>query len=84
VVPFAECLILPGDHAGLSETSFMLHLDKALVDLTQIREVNYRDHEWDDASSPEKATAAKGQQDVQAVIAYLQGKIAAAFSRQAT
>ena len=79
VVPFAESMILEGDHAGISETSFMLHLDSNLVVLTQIREINFREHDWTEASSPVKASAAKGAQDVQAVIAYLQRQIEAAL-----
>lgn len=64
VVPFSECLIMEGDHAGISETSFMLYLDKDLVDMTRISAVNYQDHGWTEQSSPEKASRSKGEQDV--------------------
>jgi creatinine amidohydrolase len=81
VIPFCECLILQGDHAGISETSFMLYLDKNLVDMTRIGRVNYQDHGWREENSPEKASAAKGERDVQAIITYLKGKIEEALGK---
>ena len=81
IVPFAECMILDGDHAGISETSFLLYLDKSLVDMTRIGAVNYREHSWNEGNSPEKATAEKGKQDVAAVIAYLKDKVEKALAK---
>ena len=81
VIPFSECMIVQGDHAGISETSLMLHLNPALVDMTRISEVNYRDHGWKPENSPEKSTARKGEEDTQAVIAHLKAKIDAAMQR---
>ena len=75
VVPFYESMIMEGDHAGISETSFMLYLDKDLVDMTRISDVNYHDHGWQERNSPEKASSCKGEKDVHAVIAHLKGKI---------
>jgi len=82
VIPFSECLIMEGDHAGISETSFMLYLDKNLVDMTRISDVNHRDHGWTEQTSPATASRAKGKQDVQAVITHLQSKIEAALRKE--
>jgi len=79
VVPFSEPLIMQGDHAGISETSLMLYLERDLVDMTRISEINYQDHGWNDANSPEKATCAKGEDDVQQIMAHLEGMIEAAL-----
>ena len=78
VIPFAEPMTTKGDHAGISETSFMLYLDKGLVDMTRIGELNYKDHGWGEDHSPERATASKGEEDVHAVIAHLKSKVEAA------
>jgi len=75
VIPFCERMILDGDHAGVSETSFMLYLERGLVDMTRIGEANYRDHGWQEHNSPEKATAGKGEKDVALVIAHLRQEI---------
>lgn len=75
-------MIMQGDHAGISETSFMLYLDKDLVDMTRISDVNYRDHGWQEENSPEKASICKGEKDVRAVIAHLKGKIEDAMRRK--
>jgi len=75
VIPFCECMIMPGDHAGISETSFMLYLDKELVDLTRISDINYQDHGWHDDNSPEKASPDKGEEDVAQVINHLKCEI---------
>ena len=82
VIPFCECMIMQGDHAGISETSFMLYLNKDLVDMTRIGEVNYRDHGWQEENSPEKASSCKGEKDIHAVIAYLKGKIEEAMIKK--
>ena len=53
VIQFAERMILDGDHAGVSETSFMLYLDKTKVNMTAIGEANYQDHGWNETKAPE-------------------------------
>lgn len=83
VIPFSESLIMQGDHAGISETSLMLYLERGLVDMTRISAVNYQDHGWSDANSPEKATCAKGENDVRQIITHLEGLIREALSRSA-
>jgi len=75
VIPFAERMILEGDHAGVSETSLMLYLDRSLVDMTRIAEVNYRDHGWGGENDPLKASAGRGEAEVDSVIDYLKGEI---------
>ena len=76
IIPVTEVDCLgEGDHAGISETSFMLYLDRNLVDMTRIGEVNYRDHGWSDANSPELASASKGESDLQKIIQYLDSKV---------
>ncbi len=75
VIPFSEPLIMQGDHAGISETSLMLYLDRSLTDMTRISAANYQDHGWKDANSPEKATSAKGEDDVEQIITHLEGLI---------
>jgi creatinine amidohydrolase/Fe(II)-dependent formamide hydrolase-like protein len=76
IIPITEVDCLgEGDHAGICETSFMLYLDKNMVDMTRISEVNYRDHGWGDENSPERASAAKGEHDLQEIIQYLDSKI---------
>jgi creatinine amidohydrolase len=82
VIPFCESMILQGDHAGISETSFLLYLDKDLVDMTRISQVNYKDHGWKANNSPEKATWTKGKRDVDRVISHLKGKIKKAMDEQ--
>ena len=77
VIAFAEPARLgEGDHAGICETSFMLYLDRSLVDMTRIAERNYRDHGWSDANTPEKASAAKGEADVARIIELLKHEVA--------
>jgi len=75
VIPFAENMILAGDHAGVSETSLMLYLDRSLVDMTRIAEVNYRDHGWEGENDPLKASASRGEAEVESVIDYLKAEI---------
>jgi len=76
IIPFTEIDCLEkGDHAGISETSLMLYLDRNLVDMTRIGEVNYRDHGWSELNTPEKATASKGETDIQSIIEYFNAKI---------
>ena len=71
IIPATEPDILDeGDHAGICETSFMLYLDKNLVDMNRISQLNYQDHGWSDKNSPELASAAKGEVDVQRLIKY--------------
>jgi len=77
VVPFTEPYVLKGDHAGISETSLMLYLDRQLVDMSRIGEANYRDHGWRDENSPEKATCAQGEAEVETIISHLRREIEA-------
>ena len=77
VIATAERVSLgEGDHAGVCETSLMLYLDRSLTDTTRIAERNYTDHGWTDATTPEKATAAKGEADVKRIIEILRAEIA--------
>jgi creatinine amidohydrolase len=75
VIPFYESLVVQGDHAGISETSFMLYLHNQLVDMSRISKINYREHDWQDWNSPEKATVEKGEKDTEVVLEYLQNSI---------
>ena len=76
VVPCSELgMLAEGDHAGLCETSLMLYLDRAVVDMTRIGERNYQEHGWSEANSPEKASNAKGEADVHRIIDYLEAEI---------
>ncbi|MBT4814442.1 MAG: creatininase family protein, partial [Lentisphaerae bacterium] len=79
VIPFCERMILAGDHAGISETSFMLYLERGLVDMTRIGKANYQDHGWQDHNTPEKATAAQGEAEAAQVVAHLRGQITTAL-----
>ena len=79
LIAFAERMILEGDHAGISETSFLLHLAPDLVQMDRIGQENYQDHGWGDHNTPEKATAKQGQAETAAVIAYLKQRIAQAL-----
>jgi creatinine amidohydrolase/Fe(II)-dependent formamide hydrolase-like protein len=81
VIPFSEPLIMQGDHAGINETSLMLYLGRDLVDMTRISDINYRDHGWSDANSPEKATCAKGENDTEQIVTHLEGMIREALSQ---
>ncbi len=82
VIPFSECLITQGDHAGISETSLMLYLGKDLVDTTRITSINYQDHGWETCNSPERASAARGEADVDQIITYLKEKVDRALSTE--
>lgn len=81
VIPFCESMIMPGDHAGVSETSFMLYLDKELVEMSRIQKINYDDHGWQQHNSPEKATFEKGKDDVKRVIDHLKCEIERILSK---
>ena len=81
VIPFWEMEIMGGDHAGISETSFMLYLNRELADMTAIGEANYADHGWTAEIAPELASAAKGENDVETVVVHLRGKIERALAR---
>lgn len=75
VIPFCESMIMPGDHAGISETSFMLYLEEGLVRMDRIQKINYEDHGWQQHNSPEMATYQKGKEDVKLVIDHLKYEI---------
>lgn len=80
VIPFAECHVLEGDHAGISETSIMLYLDKSLVNMAQIAERNYADHPmWSEEKfDPKNSSVARGEQEVMRVLEALGERIAVA------
>ena len=59
----------------------MLYLDKSLVDMTRIGEVNYQDHGWSDENSPERASAGKGESDLQKIIQYLDDRLKQCLAR---
>jgi len=48
--------------------------------MTRIGESNYTDHGWNDTNSPEKATSAKGEADLDTIINYLGEKISGALA----
>jgi creatinine amidohydrolase len=75
VIPFCESMILDGDHAGVSETSFMLYLDRSLVDMTSIGEENYEDHGWGGGRDPKNATSKLGEESIDLVISHLRTEI---------
>lgn len=75
IIPFAENMALSGDHAGLSETSFMLYLDKSLVDMTAITERNHQEHGWPEEKHPEKASVAEGEKRAETVLEYIEKEI---------
>jgi creatinine amidohydrolase len=84
VIPFAECMLWKGDHAGVSETSLMLYLDKSLVDMTRISDVNYRNHGWSGENDPLNASSARGESETDRVIDHLQAEISRALEQQET
>jgi creatinine amidohydrolase/Fe(II)-dependent formamide hydrolase-like protein len=84
VIPFAECVLWKGDHAGVSETSLMLYLDKSLVDMTRISDVNYRNHGWAGDNDPLEASSARGESETDLVLDHLQAEISRALKQQGT
>jgi creatinine amidohydrolase len=81
VIAFWEPQVLPGDHAGINETALMLYVDRTLVDMSRIGEVNFRDHGWSEENSPRRATVAKGEADVAVIIEHLRTRIQAGLGR---
>ncbi len=77
IIPFAERMVLDGDHAGVSETSLMLYLDKSLVDMTRIGDINYQEHFWNETNTPENASVSRGEEEATRVIEALKAKIEA-------
>ena len=75
IIPFCESMIMPGDHAGIIETSFMLYLNDKLVDMDRIQRINYEEHGWQEHNSPEKASYEKGRDQVEQVIVFLKFEI---------
>ncbi len=75
VYPFYECRLFTGDHAGFTETSLMLYLDRGRVDLTRIGPENWRDHGWSEANSPERGSAAAGEELAGQIVAHLQEQV---------
>jgi creatinine amidohydrolase len=83
VIPFAEPMVLEGDHAGISETSLMLYLDKHRVDMTRIGPVNHQEHRWKAGHHPEEASAAIGEEQAWKIVEHLARAVAAARSGDA-
>lgn len=75
IISFAERMIMDGDHAGVSETSFMLYLDKSQVNMTAFSDANYQDHGWGGGKDPQNASVTQGEESVQQVIAHLATEI---------
>ena len=72
IIPFSENMIMKGDHAGMSETSFMLYLDKNLVNMSDIKEKNYEEHGWNGEHIPENASASIGEKHIEMIIDYIE------------
>ena len=75
IVPFWDKLAVTGDHAGVSETSLMMYVDRGLVDTTRIGAANHADHTWDEARAPEKAGLAEGERQALAIVERLREEI---------
>lgn len=75
IIPFSENIAMKGDHAGMSETSFMLYLDKSLVNMAAIKERNYKEHGWSGEHIPENASVSTGEQRMELILDYLDGEI---------
>ncbi len=79
VIPGDERTLLgEGDHAGIWETSLLLHRAPARVDLRRIDDTNRRDHQWTDATDARRASAAQGAQRLAAILAELRSRLQAA------
>ena len=81
IIPFAEPMVLNGDHAGISETSLLLYLDKPLVDMTRIGPINHEEHHWKPGHHPEEATSAIGEEQALAIVDYLRVAVDEAYGR---
>ena len=82
VLAYAEPGLLGnGDHAGLWETSLMAALDAGLVRMDRIGPLNYRQHGWDPAHDPAKASAALGQKALETICKQLGKDIRAALKK---
>ncbi|MCC6443867.1 MAG: creatininase family protein [Armatimonadetes bacterium] len=75
VIPFAEPMVLQGDHAGVSETSLMLYLEGSLVDMDAIRPINYQDHGWNETTDPARASSARGESEARSILAALRREL---------
>jgi creatinine amidohydrolase len=82
VIPFAEAMVLDGDHAGISETSIMLYLERELVRMDRIGMKNYEDHGWQQQHSPENATFGRGKRDIDRIMDYLKTAIEEALDNE--
>lgn len=69
----------PADHAGRVETSFMLYLNRNLVNMTAIKPENYQDHLWSDISIPENASASLAEEAIEKMSDFCQEKIKEVF-----
>ena len=76
-MPFCESMLAPGDHAGVTETSFLLAVAPELVDMTRIGPENFAaDHGWSEEKSPVKATRARGEADIARIIDWMRAQLA--------
>ncbi len=73
---------MQGDHAGIAETSLMLYLDRELVHMDRISDINYKDHYWNEDTTPQKASSEKGEADVKLVIDHLRQEIEKAVNEK--
>ena len=74
-MPFCESMLAPGDHAGVTETSFLLAVAPELVDMTRIGPENFANHGWSEKKSPVKATRARGEADVARIIDWMRAQL---------
>lgn len=69
VIPADERALLgEGDHAGIGETSLLLHLAPQWVDMTRIDDHNRAEHRWTDSTDARRATAAIGAARLAAIL----------------
>ena len=53
---------------GYQPLSFNVSYIELTLDMTRIGQLNYQDHGWREEISPERASAAKGEGDIQRII----------------
>lgn len=81
VIPFLERdFFEDGDHAGVWETSLCLALRPGDADMRRIGPRNQRDHGWDEAHHPRRASAAFGRRVLRRIADHLGESIQAALA----
>lgn len=68
-------MLISGDHAGLTETSFLLAVAPELVDMTRIGPENFADHGWSEEKSPVGATRERGEADIAKIMTWMRGQL---------